>query len=190
MDESKRFSAIEDVLTYFPGLVTVFSPYEDTYPARDKESRYVRLAHFSIQEYLMSTRMTQPDFAAPEQASHLQIADSCLAYHLQLSEKMLVDDEKCDQYSLWKYAVPCGLDHVDKIPYRSWTRSVTICTKLALMHELRSLLNIMRLHYPDYSAPDMGYSSGLFTSLYYAAGTENFQLVSFLIENGASVNEI
>ena len=51
--ESETLFEPQDVLKYLSSLVVVYSPIYD------KNSLFVRLAHFSIKEYLISERITQ-----------------------------------------------------------------------------------------------------------------------------------
>lgn len=78
-DPDIRFPDPRDLLDVFPGLLQI----EDNTP----EVMIIRLAHFSVKEYLISERIkTQKPhkFWLPEIESHEFIAATCLAYILHL----------------------------------------------------------------------------------------------------------
>ncbi|KAK4040342.1 ankyrin repeat-containing domain protein [Parachaetomium inaequale] len=84
IDEAERLFNPRDVLKYLSSLVVTQDGWENY---RHPVTR-VRLAHFSIKEYLTSGRITQGPaarFAFSDADAHLHIAHSCLAYHLQYS---------------------------------------------------------------------------------------------------------
>ena len=89
-----------DVLTICPGLISIYTekldkepwktlPYQSRDVLRDphqsKTLQYVALAHYSVQEYLVSTRILQGKakfWGLQDQLSHSVIAQSCLVYLL------------------------------------------------------------------------------------------------------------
>ena len=106
-DESDRLFTIEEVLTYLPGLVTKvpIASYDDYYSFKfGANVTEIRFAHFSIKEYLSSSRIGRKYYSTPEQTTHLHISECCLAYHLQLSESMLATKDNLRRYALWEYA--------------------------------------------------------------------------------------
>jgi hypothetical protein len=74
----------------------------------------VRLAHFSVQEYLLSNRCAlRPHFQA--QTCHMVMAEGCLRYLLCLSEKAPQTKEIVDQHPLARYAAEYWWQHAQKI---------------------------------------------------------------------------
>ena len=81
-DADIRFPDPRDLLDIFPGLLQV--------EVNESENPIVRLAHFSVKEYLISERIkTQKPqkFWLPEIQSHELIAATCLAYILHFEGK-------------------------------------------------------------------------------------------------------
>ena len=80
-DETSRFPDLKDILAICFGLVIIDEKKEEvTY-----EKSVVRLAHFSVKEYLISERIQSQKAAkyyVQEHQSHEYIATSCLAYIL------------------------------------------------------------------------------------------------------------
>ncbi|KAE8454432.1 hypothetical protein EG329_000054 [Mollisiaceae sp. DMI_Dod_QoI] len=183
-DESERFSVIDDVLSYLPGLVTKFNvKLWSNIEQRNKDSIEIGFAHFSIKEYLSSTRMAQPFFSTIEETSHLYITEACLAYHLQLSEMISVTKETIQQYALWEYAVKCMPDHLGKVVPESWTASIKRRVPQVFTFPSRSLLNIARIRDPTSAAKEFG------TALQAAAIFSNDTVVKLLLEAGADAND-
>ncbi|KAL7948261.1 ankyrin repeat-containing domain protein [Trichoderma barbatum] len=129
-DTEQLFDA-EDVLQYFSGLIIV-------------QYRKVRLAHFSVKEYLTSSRIRQNDalvLGFGETDAHLWIAYSCLAYHIYLSTLDSPIDQT--QYLLKTYAACNWLMHLEMVPYELWTAEVVEKMTLCLTMRSQSLLDML-----------------------------------------------
>ncbi|PNP46217.1 hypothetical protein TGAMA5MH_02252 [Trichoderma gamsii] len=127
LDDSERLFKPKDVLKYLSGLVVVFQ--EDR--GRYREDTCIRLAHFSVKEYLISSRICEGPakaFAISEADAHLHIAHCCLAYHLQRSA-MAEDDF---HLQLSEYAAVQWPWHLEKVPRTSWPAEVTQAARQAL----------------------------------------------------------
>ncbi|KAK4103800.1 ankyrin [Parathielavia hyrcaniae] len=95
----------------------------------------IRLAHFSIKEYLMSDRIIRrpsTHFAFSETNAHLHIARSCLAYHLQrcVPEAGEFGREEC--YFLDAYATRNWPLHLEMVPRQLWPSEVASAAERAL----------------------------------------------------------
>jgi len=196
-DETERLFNPEDVLTYLPGLVVKVPirsrEYREEHLEWEREDKvvHIRFAHFSVKEYLSSSRMTLEYFSSTEQISHLHISEYCLAYHLQLSENLLATEDTVRQYHLWKYAMIFWDVHLEKVARRSWTASVIKRATDCFATKSQSLLNIARTYDPDGRSGDWQKRTEVLAApLYYAASRVSIQLASLLIDNGADVNEI
>lgn len=103
-----------DVIKYFSGLVTVDTVRSgNVYTDTVDYYYYVRLAHFSIKEYLMSDRISHGPSAYArftEAECHLHIAKLCLAYFIG------------SHYSrLWNYAKDYWARHLEEVPSDIWS---------------------------------------------------------------------
>ena len=99
-DADIRFPDSRDLLDIFPGLLQV--------EVNESENPIVRLAHFSVKEYLISERIkTQKPqkFWLPEIQSHELIAATCLAYilHFEGKDCLFRDLDTFSLQSLEKY---------------------------------------------------------------------------------------
>jgi ankyrin repeat protein len=192
-DESDRLFSIEEVLTYLPGLVTQvpIARYDDYSSIRhDTYVTEIKFAHFSIKEYLSSSRIRREDYSTAEQATHLHISECCLAYHLQLSETILATELYLERYSLWEYAAQYLPDHLEKVALEYSTISVTHRAKRAFATQSQSLLNIVRISSDKRGSKWTQRPDELRSPLYYVASMGAFQLTSLLIHNGADINEV
>jgi hypothetical protein len=195
-DESDRLFTVEEVLTYLPGVVTkapIPSYTEYRSVSNFANAMEIRFAHFSIKEYLSSSRISRVYYSTPEQTAHLHISECCLAYHLQLSESMMVTEDDLGRYALCEYAAQYWLDHLEKVALESWTISVTNRAKRVFVTQSQSLLNMVRIgsYYDGELESDWEMTPNKLESpIFYAASIGAFQLVSLLIRDGADVNEV
>lgn len=199
-DELDRLSQPEIVLNYLPSLVTKVTVKRDGYEWRetlryDEKVIEIKLAHFSIKEYLMSPRIVQSpakNFFMTEKDAHLHISEACLAYHLHLSLSILATAEECKRFALWEYVGRYWLDHLERVPRASWTSLVTGMAVQALSPNSPNLLNMNRIAYPSYSwvRPRWSVSlEDLASPLYYTAGHGATQLIELLLDTGVDINE-
>lgn len=145
---SHLFSSM-DVLRYFPGLLVTEEGETWNRDGTRRKTLHVRLAHFSIKEYLTSDRIFYGHssvFAFTEADAHMHIASFSLAYHLHISSTTNVPD--LDEYSsdykfqLVKYAAQNWAEHLEMIPHASWAPEVSRNAILALSIRSQSLLII------------------------------------------------
>ncbi|KAM0521111.1 hypothetical protein ACHAPE_002584 [Trichoderma viride] len=128
LDDSDHFFDAKDVLKFLSGLVVLFQVDR----SRFAKDTCIRLAHFSVKEYLISSRIREGPakaFAFGEINAHLHIAHCCLAYHLQRSA-MVEDDFK--DLQLGEYAAVQWPLHLEMVPRTSWPAEVTQAARQAL----------------------------------------------------------
>ncbi len=123
----------------------------------------LRLAHFSIKEYLVSHRITQGPaacFGFREGDAHLHIARCCLAYHLQRDasgDKVKTDAElegcgypseqrhsRSRQYWLGRYAASNWPVHLEMVPCELWSPDVLDTAARALVARSSALFETLR----------------------------------------------
>ncbi|KAE9381121.1 hypothetical protein N431DRAFT_1674 [Stipitochalara longipes BDJ] len=177
----------EDILEYLPGLVITVALYNNR--AHDR----IRLAHFSIKEYLVSERIRSSKashFAIVEQEAHTRIAESCLVYHLQLSEAEITSHETRDKYMLWNYAAKYWAHHLELVDRSSWTERLIIWA-VKVLTEKSALLNEVLVSGPltwdkldDFGIDDLA------PPLYYTTVWNCYKLTSHLLQRGARIDDI
>jgi ankyrin repeat protein len=150
-DTAERLFNAEDVLKYLSSLVLAEKVWrEDMEDRRDREGHLetcIRLAHFSIKEYLTSDRITEGPaarFAFSEADAHLHIALSCIAYHMQRSAADYSDHDGVQGFWLSAYAAHYWMAHMETVPRESWPQEVASAAAGALAVGSRSLSYILR----------------------------------------------
>lgn len=128
LDDSERLFAPRHVHKYLSSLVVV-QMNQNHY---GRQETYVRLAHFSIKEYLVSNRICEGPaniFAFGEVDAHLHIARCCLAYHLQ---RCAMTERNADYLQLRKYAAVQWPSHLEMVPRASWPAEIIQAVRRAL----------------------------------------------------------
>jgi hypothetical protein len=194
-DERDRLFQPEAVLKYLPSLVTKVSVRNHDYRLGQRKFIVeIRLAHFSIKEYLISPRILEGPakyFSTTEVEAHMHISEACLAYHLHLSRTILVTEEAYERFVIWEYVRRYWINHLEQVPRNSWTDTAITMTSQALTSGSQSLLNMVRLSDPD----NDGYKNwklefpSLAAPLYYIAAIGAVQVTEFLLDSGCDVNE-
>ncbi|KAI0100295.1 ankyrin repeat-containing domain protein [Nemania sp. FL0031] len=114
----------------------------------------VRLAHFSLREYLTSERITNGPaarFGFPESDAQLHVALSCLIYHLHGASMAKADAE---DLKLKAYAASGWMSHLGMVPHEQWPKAITELAIRALTAHSRSLDTII-----SFSRKKIGYNS-------------------------------
>ncbi|KAJ4857382.1 ankyrin repeats (many copies) domain-containing protein [Trichoderma breve] len=131
LNHSEQLFDSQDVLAYFSGLVLV-------------EFGIVRLAHFSVKEYLNSSRVHRDNAVSlgfSEADAHISIAYWCLAYHTYLSTPDSYTIQT--RYPLKSYSTNYWPRHLEMVPYKIWTAQVVEKVAICLAMRSQSLLNMI-----------------------------------------------
>ena len=206
-DPERRWPDPGDILKLCSSLVTLTTDeYDTSGDASGVESSgavqfgasesavseaYVRLAHFSVKEYLVSNKM-QPGTAAQyriqEAESHSVIAEECIAYLLQFDQPSLTYKTINLSPLAW-YAAKYWVNHAKRAEEGS-TESTTLLSMELLDLRGQECLNWIRIADPDSNwkrDPRKG-PEGLATPLYYASLTNLVKSVKMLIQRGTDIN--
>ncbi|KAF5593388.1 ankyrin repeat [Fusarium subglutinans] len=142
--KTQRLFDARAVLKHFPSLVTTQEEESWNYDTNCFEiNTYVRLAHFTVKEYLMSERIKESkakQFHFTEANTHLHISHCCLSYHLFQTVQNTGDDV---ELPLETYAVRNWEFHLDIVPRELWTYTIIQLAELALSMRTRSLEKIL-----------------------------------------------
>ncbi|KAI8203203.1 hypothetical protein KHU50_004149 [Colletotrichum sp. SAR 10_65] len=176
-DKDQRLFDPKDVLEYFPSIVATETGSEQKDP-RSFMSEYetvtfVRLAHFTVKEYLMSDRIQDgpaKQFYFTEENAHLKIAHDCLSYHLYRSAEDRKDD---NDLPLKRYAVENWEWHLELVPRNLWTPEIVWLASSALFTRKGNGFLVQE---------------DLDLALLDAVDGGNAELVQFLLKEGADVN--
>ncbi|KAI9847938.1 MAG: hypothetical protein M1837_001455 [Sclerophora amabilis] len=204
------------ILDFLPGLVVVSSVGDG---GEDKQQ--IRLAHFSVKEYLLSPRIrvspasafsmieieahtfiaetclayqlqvSNSEFSMIEIEAHTFIAETCLAYHLQGSNSATSLVRLLQKFPLLPYAALYWVQHATMTDSRSWNASVSqLC--IELLRSRGSFINWVRISrgpmFFTIKPRPETESRYIATKLYYAARHDLLPAVDWLLGNGADVN--
>ena len=158
-----------------------------------EDSEVIQFSHFSVKEYLTSTRLTEakhpiPRYYVSMMPAHTLVAQACLGVLLYLDNRITSDNLK--DFHLVKYAAEHWADHVrfERVP-----AMVQDGVKRLFDPRTRHLAVLVRIFDPCPSqsrrqqSTDPSHLSG--SSLHYAACLGIHELITFLvIEHSQDVN--
>lgn len=217
-DPARRFPDPRDILTICSSLITLTKHFnnpsdeesggelsehpQDPDPNRvaevsdpENSTTYVRLAHFSVKEYLVSDRIqhgTAPDYRIREIESHGVLAEDCLAYLLQFDEPGSLTDGTLELSPLAGYAAEFWPRHA-RVAEKASIKSTTFLSMELLMSDGEGFLNWIRICDPDVYNHHFQKNlsrrlDDLAPPLYYASLAGLFRSVKMLIEGSVNVN--
>ncbi|KAL7809038.1 ankyrin repeat-containing domain protein [Trichoderma gracile] len=181
LDNSERLFKPKVVLNYLSSLI-VLQEVKDEY----RTYTNIRLAHFSVKEYLLSSRILNgpgKDFAFTEEDAHLHIAHSCLAYHLQRSA---MAEKETKHLELKYYAATEWPWHLEKAPRASWPDKVMQAAARALAIRSRSLDHQLLRYQYEYRLGSHAHMS--LRPQCYTARQGFLQLTDMLLSRDTGVN--
>jgi ankyrin repeat protein len=192
-DTSMRLPRLKDVSGLFrllPGLFTTFKS--------GNSKLGIRFTHFSVQEFLFSTEISQLEtvsqYRIDKHLGNILIADSCLCYHFHASQVENVIIKTYDNlFPLWRYAAIYWMDHMEAVPQRLWTATLKTRAMSLLQPRtdaLRRMAQIDRLKYSNIEETILddkcswdNYSTFTAPPPYYIAQYGCFQILSWYAES-------
>ena len=202
-DEEDRLLTPDAVMDFLRGLVTEIPRHipdydVDHHARRGTDVVEVRLAHFSIKEYLVSSRMPSSistTFAIEEIDAHIHITESCLAYHLHVGKTTLATRQLLRQYQLWEYVVKYWPKHLDLISSDKCTQPITQGALQVFTRGSQALLNMARIRNPDAWEQHPSWDTAanqLAPPLYHASSIDALRLAELVLEtdNASVIDEI
>lgn len=176
MDTSRSRSFAQDGLSY--DVIVSGSPY-------------VRLAHFSVKEYLISRRIRSGrarSYGLEVKGSNGFLAEDCLAYLLQIDRTHTLSCSSLQYYPLALYAAKFWFKHA--VLAGEDTHRIAFLSRELLLENEGAMTNWLRVYTPDYpNILGLGFPDTRVESpLYYASILGLSRLVKSLIDDGADVN--
>ncbi|KAK5113651.1 hypothetical protein LTR62_003278 [Meristemomyces frigidus] len=185
---------LEDTLEILSGLVVILGDEAEDNEIDDRrhddacipeQTRKVKLAHFSVKEYLESERILESSvkkFYLESAVGHKLLAQSCLTYlmhYSRSSEKSSIAQDRID-FPLLRYAAQSWFYHTPKQPAHELEGEVSI---LNFQGMIRNWLCV--LHWVKPLRTHFGYALRTGSGLYYASMLGLDAVVSELLVNGA-----
>ncbi len=207
IDFDNKLYDSQDVLTICSSLVSVIPSTRHTLDHINEEEKFfsvqeLRLAHYSVKEYLISNRVEgalAPMYSIDERLAHDAMAGFCIRYLLQFDQENLRRDLPGPQYGLLEsalfapYAARCWGRHFraaapDKL-------SSSHRNALALTKDQRIIRNAVKLQKRWWEFDEFADVGSLLTAeainpLYYASLQGLTSVVSTLLDLGEDVHSL
>ena len=175
-DVARRFEDPLDVLEICSSLVTVY------HLRHIGDVHMVRLAHFSVKEYLISDRTRSGPAAKyflEEIPSHVALTKDCIAYLLQVNDLNTSTEELAESYPLLTYAMNQWIMHA---------RLAEESTGFAI-ESIQEFFMEKEKAFRQWPWAK-GVLGGVRTPLHYASATGLIGTVKHLIDNGAPIDAL
>ena len=131
------------------------------------------LAHFSVDEYLISERSRQgraAQYSMQDAVCNEVIAKSCLGYHLQFQQPESLSAESIQEFKLAQYSARFWISHARVATQRTETWSQLAMELLSTRND--AYLNWTRIYDPDRPSKEPQFGKAprkVLAPLYYAA---------------------
>ena len=149
----------------------------------------IRLAHFSVKEYLLSERcILRSNFQIP--ACHREIAEGCLHYLLYMVKQAPLTDEIVTRHPLARYAAEYWWQHAHDVDVVDGQKVFDLSSRLLIDDDL-TLLSWIQLYNPDqpWQKSNMSLpSTNVAQPLYYAAFVGLPKVVKTVLAQTPNVN--
>jgi ankyrin repeat protein len=187
-DPGRRLREAQDILAICSSLVTTTS--ETTKGSHDKTmGRQIRLAHFSVKEYLVSERVQATRYRIQEIRANVSIAEICLAYLLQFDSPDSLTSQTIEEFPLARYAARYWTQHAQLAGKD--TGKVHLLIMELFLSKRDAYVNWIRLFNPDYPWKEPTITESLdkvACPLYYASLAGLVESARLLLEDGADAN--
>ena len=197
-DREHRLINAESVLELCPSLLVTSPARIMNGEGETIETQELKLAHFSVKEYLLSDPMldglpTKCNLMGPD--AHIKIAEMCLAYLSSISANDLLADDFPTQFPLYQYASREWVYHAREAPQRQDLNDIVDHLDTRIEHLLTSsqdLVNWLRMFDPETSWKDTlnphKRSRETCPALYYASSLGLVRTVRRLLRGDVDVN--
>lgn len=205
-DPESRLRESLEVLTICSSLVTTVARRNSEYDGHIYREPEVRLAHFSVKEYLVNARIQREDTTYTiEKDDQGLVAQTCLTYLLYFKEPAMLTPSYVDDFPLAEYAANYwfvharaakrDIDKINKLGFKLCQSRGTFLNWIRLRdldgyglgnHDLSNRA-VDRFNIAEHLVPLL-YTMPFAPPLYYAALAGLVGLSKFLLENGADVN--
>ncbi|KAH6666209.1 hypothetical protein B0J14DRAFT_199342 [Halenospora varia] len=186
-DPENRLRDPRDLLTICSSLVTTVLVTTESNNGASNETTELKLAHFSVKEYLVSDRIREGvafQYDIQSRAEE-EIAQTCLSYLLYFQEGVLTS-ENLSTFPLARYAAEHWCRHFRAV------KDSDQASKLSLqLFQGDAMKNWIRLFNPDmpWQGSDISRdTTNVASPLYYASQQGLLKPLRLLLEEGANVN--
>ncbi|KAH0550901.1 hypothetical protein GP486_007735, partial [Trichoglossum hirsutum] len=188
-----RMLNISDILSVCSSLVTLSEGGATLRNDHTEGTRELRLAHYSVKEYLVSTRIQESQaekFAIKETEAHEYMGEVCLIYLLYFNKSDSIYVGAWVDYPFLQYAARSWYGHRRAISDAS-SRIKGLSTAIFDTKRGSQFINWLRLHDPEIYWPGVNLEGRVRLAtepLYYASLLGILEAVEKLLAAGADVN--
>ncbi|KAI9878906.1 MAG: hypothetical protein M1830_010154 [Pleopsidium flavum] len=197
LEEVAEAVALKPGQSVLEGVDRLFDPYEilticSSLVTLSDETREVRLAHYSIKEYLISERIRRGSASAfhlMELSAHRTMAEMCLNYLLSFDKPNPLSSQSLLDFPLLDYAAQNWYNHARVAEKDPGAKLNSLILNLLNPTKSFSLNNWLRIFQPDdpwYGRDSLSAEIG--PPLYYASYLGLLETGRLLLRNGADVN--
>ncbi|KAI6864836.1 Pfs, NACHT and ankyrin domain protein [Hortaea werneckii] len=193
-DKDEVLQDLRDILRICLSLVSIIPAVQD----RDKSNtdtsveptgKYIRLAHFSVKEYLVSTRPCLEKYSLLEKDSHDILATSCLVYLHQFQGEEWKDYNCEAKFPFARYAAVYWTHHARVSDFQT-KRQRDLCMELLTerLPAYRSWHRFYDMYLNDVETDDISREITEFPSPLFSASSEGLVHVVHAILEDENVN--
>jgi len=194
LDLENRLREPHDILTICSSLVTTTRSTVMEGHERYREIEELKLAHFSVKEYLISDRMRNTKasrYSLTDYSAHDYIARTCLVYLLHFDEPTSLTLDNIHEFPLVEYAARYWTQHVKEVEKETHEyKAQELCMKLlSLQHTAYFIwLRLLYSSKPWEEYCTIAVPESVLPPLYFSSLNGLIVSTKMLLEAGADVN--
>ena len=194
LDLENRLREPHDILTICSSLVTTTTSIVLEEHKRSRVIEELKLAHFSVKEYLISDRMRNTKasrYSLTEYSAHDYMARTCLVYLLHFDEPTSLTIDNIHEFPLVEYAARYWTQHVKEVEKETHEyKAQELCMKLlSLQHTAYFIwLRLLYSSKPWEEYCTIAVPESVLPPLYFSSLNGLIVSTKMLLEAGADVN--
>jgi len=194
LDLENRLREPHDILTICSSLVTTTTSIVTEGHERSRVIEELKLAHFSVKEYLISDRMRNSKasrYSLTDYSAHDYIARTCLVYLLHFDEPTSLTLDNIHEFPLVEYAARYWTQHVKEVEKETHEyKAQGLCMKLlSLQHTAYFIwLRLLYSSKPWEEYCTIAVPESVLPPLYFSSLNGLTVSTKILLEAGADVN--
>jgi len=187
LDLENRLREPHDILTICSSLVTTTKGHE-----RYRGIEELKLAHFSVKEYLISDRMRNTKasrYSLTDYSAHDYIARTCLVYLLHFDEPTSLTLDNIHEFPLVEYAARYWTQHVKEVEKETHeSKAQELCMKLLSLQHTAYFIWLRLLYSRKSWGEYCTIAVPVLPPLYFSSLNGLIVATKILLEAGADVN--
>lgn len=189
----ERLPDPRDILTICSALISITAAEQKTIPTQTHGTQELRLAHFSVKEYLTSDRLkknSMHQYHVTPLSANVSITKTCLTYLLHFESPTILSAEFDHVFPLIRYAAKFWTWHYSYITDNANREAVDFLGYKLVESKSSCFINWLRIYNPDRSwrESDLNLETRRISSpLYYMSNLGVSGVVQLLLNKEANV---